>query len=362
MDVRLMEGCAMERWAFFTGRVALLAALAMTGSGGLAAPSDPAGAGLPAIAGTAITGAPVSRVPASGVQIQVAPGDWGSADPRDIQVVLDSVASEFRPFVARRPQGVVKLRVVPRGTAPRVLYERGGEGEYVVQLTARDDRWFQYAYQFAHELCHILSNFDHKDLQSGTVASGNQWFEESLCETASLFTLKRMAASWAEHPPGRKWIGCAPMFASYAEQLLAQSHRHLPANQSLGQWYAENQPALHDNPYLREKNELVAAMLLPLFEQDPSMWRAIAYLNANPGSAAKSFSEYLADWHGACPIGTQEHVGKAMNLLGVSAKPAPPTWLARINGQGGQASGQQKPPDSPEVSVGQPASTGQSPQ
>jgi hypothetical protein len=309
----------------------LLAAFAVVGRGALAAPEPSAG-----------------QAPASaGVLIQVTPGNWGSADPKDIQVVLDSVAREFRPFVARDDPGPVAVRVVPRTGSPRVLYERGPEGEYVVQLTARDDRWFQYAYQFAHELCHILSNFDHKERQGDMVASGNQWFEESLCETASLFTLKRMAVSWAEHPPGRKWIGYGPMFASYAQQLLAESHRRLPANQPFGQWYAENQPALHNNPYLREKNELVASMLLPLFEQDPSMWQAIAYLNANPASAGKSFSEYLADWHGACPSGTQEHVGKAMSLLGMTAKPAASGWMARFQNS------QKKPPVlQPEVSLG----------
>ena len=97
-----------------------------------------------------------------------------------------------------------------------------------------------------------------------------------------------------------------------------------------------SQPALHDNPYLREKNELVATMLLPMFEQDPAMWQAIAYLNPSATSAGKPFSEYLADWHGACPTGTQEHVGKAMSLFGSAPSPAAPSWLARL--------GKKKPP------------------
>src|SRR5574338_8697 len=300
---------------------------------------------LAVLAGVAMaaTGEEGSSPTGPGVSIQVAPGNWGSADPRDIQVVLDSVAKEFSPLVGQTIQGPVRIRVIPRGMMHRVLYERGPKGEYVVQLTARDDRWFQYAYQFAHELCHVLSNFDHKERQGGVVTTGNQWFEESLCETASLFTLRRMAASWTEHPPGRKWIGYGQVFGSYADHLLAENHRHLPANQSLSQWYAENHSALEGNPYLREKNELVATMLLPLFEKDPGMWQAIGYLNANPASAGKSFSEYLADWHGACPTGIQEHLGKAMSLFGTGGGPAAPGWLVRL--------GIKKPPaPQPEVS------------
>jgi hypothetical protein len=252
----------------------------------------------------------------AGITIDVAPGNWGKADPQTIQLVLQSVAAEFQSLVAAPREGL-KIRVVPRGVSPRVLYERGAEGEYVILLTARDDRWSQYAYQFSHELCHVLSNFDHKERNGEEVATGNQWFEESLCETAALFTLKRLAVAWTQQPPTRNWIGYGPVFASYAERLLAETHRHLPPTQSLGEWYAENQASLRESPYLREKNEVVATHLLALFEQDPGMWHAISYLNADRSSAAKGFANYLADWQAACPPGDKEFVQQTAALFGL---------------------------------------------
>lgn len=249
--------------------------------------------------------------------VDVAPGNWGNVETADIQLVLQSVASEFQSHVGQLREGGLKLRVVPRGVSPRVLYERGAEGEYVVHLTARNDRWYQYAYQFSHELCHILSNFDHKEGSGDSIATGNQWFEESLCETASLFTLKRLAAAWTSQPPARKWIGYAPVFAAYADHLLAETHRHLPAQQSVEQWYAENRSLLRENPYLREKNELLATALLPLFENDANLWQAIAYLNADKSSSRKTFGDYLTDWHAACPPQNQLLVRQTMALLGL---------------------------------------------
>lgn len=268
---------------------------------------------------------------ASAMKVEVVPGNWGGADPADIQAVLESVAREFQSHVAAAREDGLRLRVMPRGTAPRVLFERADDGAYIVHLTARGDRWYQYAYQFSHELCHVFSNFDHKHAEDGAgPADANQWFEETLCETASLFTLKRLAVVWDTAPPARKWIGYAPAFAAYADHLLAQAHRRLPAGQSLAQWYRDNRAQLNDNPYLREKNELLATALLPLFEQDSSRWQAIAYLNADGASAQKPFADYLADWYGACPLNERALVRDTMALLGIAPEqPSQLSYLAR---------------------------------
>lgn len=235
------------------------------------------------------------------IAIEVAPGNWGSADVRDIKRVLDSVADEFLRYV-RPDRESLTIRVVPRGGSPKVLYERGVEGQYVIQLTARDERWFQYAFQFAHELCHVFSNFDHKEVIDGEkVAENNQWFEESLCETAALFTLRRLALAWEANPPTRNWSGYNTVLGAYATRLTSESHRQLPAGQSFREWYAANRSFLRDNPYLREKNELVAAHLLPLFEAAPELWQAITFLNPTPSSAGKPFAHYVADWQAASP-------------------------------------------------------------
>ncbi|MEO6624527.1 MAG: hypothetical protein ABIN37_06820, partial [Burkholderiaceae bacterium] len=233
------------------------------------------------------------------IAIDVAPGDWGNAKVRDIKRVLDSVAGELLTH-AGISGGDLSISVIPRHDSPKVLYERGAQGQYVIQLTARDERWFQYVFQFSHELCHVLSNFDHKATLGGEkVDESNQWFEEALCETASLFTLRRLAVVWETNPPTRNWSGYAPQFSAYASRLMSEPHRHLPAGQSFPDWYAQNQPSLSAHPYLREKNELVAANLLPLFEAHPELWQSIAYLNPKKTSDSKPFAQYLADWQAA---------------------------------------------------------------
>lgn len=234
------------------------------------------------------------------ISIEIAPGNWGKVAVRDIKLVLDSAAGELLSHVGAS-SGEIRILVIPRSGSPKALYERGADGQYVIHLTARNDQWFQYVFQFAHELCHVLSNFDRKDVIDGEVHESNQWFEESLCETASLFTLRRLAAVWETNPPTRNWAGYANTFSAYAIHLMKEPHRHLPAGQSFREWFAENKESLRYNPYQREKNELVAANLLPLFEARPELWQAIAYLNPNKTSAGKPFGQYLADWQAAIP-------------------------------------------------------------
>jgi hypothetical protein len=265
------------------------------------------------------------------VSVLIDAGDWGEGDARDIQLVLTSVAREFLGHV-EAPVNGLKLRVVPRGGAPRALYERGLGGEYVIHLTARDQHWFQYAYQFAHELCHVVSNFDHKAMTGEGVAQDNQWFEEALCETAALFTLKRLSRAWASNPPGRDWIGYGDTFSSYAVHLSSQPHRKLAEGQSLRDWYVANRAVLKGDPYLRQKNEVVANALLPLFEAHPELWQSIAYLNTDSASASKSFPEYLADWYRACPEKTLPQ--RVMTQFGfdTNGHEAPPEAIAALPG------------------------------
>lgn len=270
-----------------------------------------------------------SRAARARIAVKVAPGNWGGADLADLQTLLAAVAEAFRGYVGEAWQEPVRIRVVPRN-APRVLYERGHDGEYLIQLSARGDRWFQYVYQFSHELCHIFSGFDHKERRGDEVASGNQWFEESLCETAALYTLKRLAVAWEDDPPARLWTGYGPTLAAYAEFLQAQPHRRLPASRSLAAWYRDNRAELAADPYQREKNELMASALLPLFEQSPGSWRAIARLNADPASAAKDFPDFLADWYRACPAAEREPVRQTLALLGL---PLPARLLAGLDAE-----------------------------
>lgn len=247
--------------------------------------------------------------------LRVASAGWGNTRAAELRFVLAAVAAEFGRHFPGRDLG--RVEVVPGEFGPMVLYERAADGAYVVKLSARDGRWFQFVYQFAHELCHIYSNFDRKRGADGRIETANQWFEESICEAAALFTLRSLAREWSEAEAGSLQARHAGELRAYADYFLGESHRQLPARQSFASWFRTNHSDLADNPYHRQRNELVANVLLPYFEQNPDNWEVIAFLNPDSAHAAMVFEEYLEQWLHACPVERREVVERVMHVFGV---------------------------------------------
>ena len=251
-------------------------------------------------------------LPLSGaMEIRVEAGDWGNARPRDIEAVLTTVADTLLPSFPQHAGE--RILVAYSDAGPSVLLEKSRDGAHRVFLKVRDTRWDQFAYQFSHELCHVFTNHEHRELAPGVLARDHQWFEETLCEAVSLLTLERMTARWEHAPPHPGWLAYAPAFREYAQHLLSERHRHLPANETLGQWFSANREALERNPYLRQENELLATHLLSLFETLPGSLEAIGYLNQSLPAA--SFTAYLASWYDCCPGRHRTFIMEVMALL-----------------------------------------------
>jgi hypothetical protein len=262
--------------------------------------------------------APSEGPRAAQLDIRVAPGGWGTAKTEDIEAVLRSVAGVLLPHFPRHASDRLVVRY--RAAGPQVLAGKTADGAYVVFLDARDRRWDQMAYQFAHELCHVVTNFEHRDIESATASRSHHWFEEALCESMSLLALERMASNWEQAPPHPHWRAYAGAFRQYAQRLKEQAHRHLPAHASFAAWYRANRDALEKDPYLREKNELVAGIVLPLLEQTPGGLEATGYLNLDSplDSPARggSFSDYLERWQNGCPARYAAFVVRLIALVG----------------------------------------------
>ena len=82
---------------------------------------------------------------------------------------------------------------------------------------------------------------------------------------------------------------------------MAQPHRALPAKASFAEWFRGNAEKLDKSPYGRERDELVAGVLLPLFEEHPEAWAAIGYLNLEESDATGTFEQYRANWRRNTP-------------------------------------------------------------
>ena len=212
-------------------------------------------------------------------------GEWGVARAADIEKLLSDDASHINGLL--RSPWLGQINVIPSDLGhPRVRYRSSRTDPIVIKLTCKDRCWAQYAYQFAHEFAHILSNYE--DL----INNPNSWFHETICELASVFTLRRMAERWLKDPPYRNWADYSESLLEYSVNLQNREEVQLPAGATLPEWIESEESSLRSDAIQRDKNALVAYSLLSLFEEQPSGWNTIRLL---PNSCAE-LGGYLSEW------------------------------------------------------------------
>jgi hypothetical protein len=261
--------------------------------------------------------------------------DGWEADRDTVRKVLESTAAElWRHFPERELKPIV---VYPRG-GPVTLYQQGPTGETIIRLNTGKTYWAQYAFQFSHEFCHVLC-------PRGPDDRDHDWFVESLCELASLFTLRQMGETWKTHPPYGHWKSYASHLTRYADDLIKP--RRL-GDRTLAEWYRQHARELRQTGTNRQLNRTVAVALLPLFEEAPEHWEAVGYLfrprsdmgvvdppvgarppqgdaQATQRSSAVSgglpdrpqtFAEFLKDWHCSVPARHRPFIRQIAHAFG----------------------------------------------
>ena len=243
------------------------------------------------------------------VTITIQQGNWGDVKLAEIKCVLDSTAGIFVPYsnTLRNKE----IYVYETASVPKFFYSDPLRDEKIrINISAKNRHWCQYAFQFAHELGHLMCVARRGD-------STNQWFEESLCEAASLFALERLSKTWSNSPPYPSWKTYAIEFHKYRTQRIIQSN--YPENLQLPSWWESHKSVLSKSANLRKHNLWVAVSLLSLIEKMPdSAWSACAKLNESKNEHPKNFRQYLDDWKSACfQIKQKEFVEEIISLFGV---------------------------------------------
>jgi len=239
---------------------------------------------------------------------------WGGASPEDIRKVLESTGRELLKHIPQNK--IIRIHVVASDTVPQVDFKRAANGEYTVRLAVKGRFWAQLAFQFGHELGHIVSHYER--INDNKIGIENKWFEETVAEAASLFVLARMAETWKTDPPYMNWKSFAPALKEYLDKLLKDAE--IPAVEKMPQWFNDNRPALKADPHLRERNRVVAIHIFKMLERDPSQWEAFRYLNLGRPDATNSFESFLENWYFSAPKKNKGIVKEVVDLLGIKSK------------------------------------------
>jgi hypothetical protein len=230
-----------------------------------------------------------------------------------IQAFFDSATNLLFQHLPTHPNINCDIRVHYGTGKLHTRYGGSSSAGYDIDLDVGNDLWNQHVYQFAHEACHVLANHQQK-------THGNQWFEESVCEAASLYVLKTLAAMGAngQGPCVNLWSGSQPYHQTldqYAENYI-QDPARLYNGEALQQWFQQNETTLRADPYCRHLHNILANKLLVKLMVSPLSWGAIEFLNVRPCVAGKdSLSRYLCNWRTAAPSQHHEFIEGIMDML-----------------------------------------------
>jgi hypothetical protein len=228
-------------------------------------------------------------------------GTWRGSAPADAIVVIEHVRSACLSGVAllsdRQPE---KLRVDDKaGIAPSVwLHTDFPATAWVIVIVGKRD-WCNLAYQFGHELGHVLCNSWQPDANPRDPC---QWIEEALVEAFSLRGLGLMANDWAHAPPFPHDAAYAVAIREYRETILASyrtAARDQGADASFSTWFKTHEGSLHENKGLQAARGAVPAMF-DLLQSDAAMIADMGAMNRWAGRSGVPIHDYLDLWERSC--------------------------------------------------------------
>ncbi len=228
-------------------------------------------------------------------------GSWGGSQKSDAAAVIESMRVASLAGVDlisdRQPE---KLRVDDQsGDNPSIWLHTDFPTTAWIRVVVGTRDWCNLAYQFGHELGHVLCNSWQRDAQPRNPC---QWIEEALAEAFSLNGLERLAGNWARMPPFPNDAAYAGSIRSYRETILA-GYREAARTQGIaagfGRWFREHEASFDQEGGLDAAAGAVTTVL-SLLEDDPPAIADMGAVNRWPGRSGVPLPAYLDLWQASC--------------------------------------------------------------
>ena len=191
------------------------------------------------------------------------------------------------------------------------------DADYRVVLDYQAVEIGQFYFQAAHEFSHVMMRCYPDD-------KGLQWVSECLCETASLFVLKRLRSQLRNQ--------FTPLHQRFIR--ATKEARMLMANETLKSFYEKYKSELAGNAIgpvqngYRTRNAAVGLWFMWLLEVNPPGWKSIVYLcdaplpTAEYESAEQASKVLFGTWRDRCEAGREKRfVTDISSALGLELNP-----------------------------------------
>lgn len=248
-------------------------------------------------------------------------GDWGRSSIRDVSAVVSrarkTCLAGTRLLSDRQP---AKLRIENHHSGNPAVWLHDNERTtawVIVNVGAQD--WSKLAYQFGHELGHVLANSWDANSKPGNQC---QWLEEVLVEAFSLRGLGRLADSWEQSPIFPNDAPFAHAIRQYRRNAI-KKYEGLESDQMKDSrvegWFRQYRSSLESNGGLQPAEAAVPVMLREL-EKDTRSIEDLGALNRWSERSSVPIGQYLRLWKKSCSeIGTVARLpGRIGDLLGLA--------------------------------------------
>lgn len=227
-------------------------------------------------------------------------GEWGTAYADPLAVLQRMRRAALSGVVVRSEQQPSALLVENRkAPSPAIWLHNDPTNIAWIVVTVSPRAWCQLAYQFGHELGHVLANSWTVEARPQTPS---QWLEEALVEAFALRALGVLADDWRRNPP-------FPGDSGYADQILSYRHDYVRTYQDLAKkqgadnikiWFEEEKTALSQEKGLGEHEAAIVPALLGLIEPEPFLIEDYAALNRWNERSSLPLRDYIAKWVHSC--------------------------------------------------------------
>ncbi|WP_229187163.1 hypothetical protein [Bradyrhizobium oropedii] len=240
-------------------------------------------------------------------------GDWNSSE------------ATLRVLTRVRAVDLYKLRLLSDRQPAKLLIENHHQGppaiwlhrdqpetaSIIVNVGAAD--WCKLAYQFGHELGHVLAN---SWQPSAKPQPPTQWLEEALVETFSIRGLGLLADSWKQSPPFAGDQAFAGAIRQYRADLLQASKSDGAAGSPADavSWFHANREPLAAGQAVPRGPAILG--ILAIYESGRPCIEDLGALNRWPERTSLPIDAYVARWKRSCTeIGTSGELPSRLEQL-----------------------------------------------
>lgn len=231
---------------------------------------------------------------------------WGDCQIDDLALILNGVIYKYQHIIDKSRYTKDTCRIQPREDHPFCFNIMNGfQG---IELSAKDRNYCQYVYQFAHEYCHFLVNRDNKGERTGAY-----WFEETICELASIYMLRLMEKQWETTPPYKIWQSYYTSYKEYADEIINRASNKI--DKPLREWISERLELLHGPEYQREIYTAIAVNIMDIFFENPNLWNIITYIKEVDRLEYTTFENFIKSLYAILPDDLKMPFKKLMDRL-----------------------------------------------